>query len=206
MDGAFMKKRYITIILLVLCTVIMSTCAVLQADQRKLAEKLVRLHVVANSDSDFDQSVKLEVRDAVLEQAQEIMDGSEDPKAALLRCLPELKQAAEQRLSELDVQSPVRVTLAKELFPTRTYDTFRLPSGVYTALRVTIGEGQGHNWWCVVFPSLCMTASMDELEQAAEAAGFSETELRLITEADSGYVIKFKTLELLQKLKTILDF
>lgn len=201
-----MKKRYITIILLCICTVIMSTCAVLQADQRKLAEKLVRLHVVANSDSDFDQRVKLEVRDAVLEQAQTVMDGSTDPKAELQKNLPMLEQAAERRLSELNVQTPVRVTLAKELFPTRAYDTFRLPSGVYTALRVTIGEGQGHNWWCVVFPSLCMTASMDELEQAAETAGFSDAELRLITEADTGYTIKFKTIELLQKLKTILDF
>lgn len=91
--------------------------------------------------------------------------------------------------------------MAKELFPTREYETFSLPAGTYTALRVTIGEGEGHNWWCVVFPSICMSASMDEFEEAAETAGLTEGEIKLITEESDGYVLKFKSIELLEKLK-----
>ena len=91
--------------------------------------------------------------------------------------------------------------LGKEVFPTREYDTFKLPAGVYESLRVSIGEAEGHNWWCVVFPSICLTASMDELEQAAEAAGLTDSELLLITGESEGYVLKFKVLELLQQLK-----
>ena len=95
----------------------------------------------------------------------------------------------------------VTVSLKKELFPTRDYDTFSLPSGVYTALRVNIGQAQGHNWWCVVFPNLCMTASMEELEDAASVAGLSDGEVRLITEESEGYVLKFKSIEILQSIK-----
>lgn len=199
-----MKKRYITISCLLAVTCILLTCAALQRDRRALAEKLVRLHVVANSDSDFDQSVKLQVRDAVLERASTLMNGSTDPKAALRNGLPEIQAAAQSCLSGLRVEAPVTVTMGKELFPTRDYDTFSLPSGVYTSLRVIIGEGEGHNWWCVVFPSLCLPASMEDMKEAAETAGFSDAEIRLITEAGEGYVIKFKTLELLQKLKNFL--
>ena len=199
-----MKKRYITIFCMLAVTCIMLTCTALQRDRQALAEKLVRLHVVANSDSDYDQSVKLQVRDAVLERAAELMSGTAEPKDALRKGLPEIQAAAQACLTELRVEAPVTVTLGRELFPTRDYDTFSLPSGVYTALRVTIGKGEGHNWWCVVFPSLCMTASMEDLKEAAETAGFSSSEIRLITEAGEGYVIKFKVLELLQELKNFL--
>ena len=78
-------------------------------------------------------------------------------------------------------------------------------AGIYESLRVTIGEGEGHNWWCVVFPSICLTASMDELELAAQTAGFSDGEIRLITGADEGFVLKFRALELLQRLKALLE-
>ena len=119
--------------------------------------------------------------------------------------LDEIAQAAQTCLSELGEDAPVRVRLGKELFPTREYETFALPAGVYESLRVTIGEGEGHNWWCVVFPSICLTASMDELELAAQTAGFSDGEIRLITGADEGFVLKFRALELLQRLKALLE-
>ena len=199
-----MRKRYISVISLSLAAAIFIVCCCLQAEQRRLSEKLVRLHVVASSDSEYDQSVKLSVRDAVLDAATRLMDGSPDPKKALADGLPAIEQAARERLSLLGADAPVTVTLRNELFPTRNYETFSLPAGVYRSLRVTIGAGEGHNWWCVVFPSICLTASMDELEAAARTAGFSDSELRLITEEGEGYVLKFKTLELLQKLKNLL--
>ncbi len=181
------------------------TGTVLQSQQQRLAGKLIRLHVVANSDSDYDQAVKLQVRDAVLEKTSALLqNGQDNPKQAIAGGLEEIGAAAEQKLRQLGCDEPVRVTLGKEVFPTREYDTFTLPAGVYESLRVSIGEAGGHNWWCVVFPSICLTASMDELEQAAETAGLTQSELRLITGENEGVVLKFKTLELLQKLKQII--
>lgn len=95
----------------------------------------------------------------------------------------------------------VRVSFGDERFPTRYYDNFALPAGVYRSLRVTIGEGQGQNWWCVVFPSICFLATAAEMEEAAQVAGLTEGEIRLITEAQDRYALKFKSLELLQQIK-----
>lgn len=201
-----MKKRMICIFVLfaAVLTLTLSAAALLQRDQQRLAEKLIRLHVVARSDSAHDQAVKLAVRDAVLAEAERLTAGTAAPRAALAAGLDEIAHAAEQTLTALGEDAQVQVRLGKERFSTRVYDTFSLPAGVYESLRVTIGEGNGHNWWCVVFPSLCMTASMDELELAAEAAGFSDQELRLITGEGGGYVVRFKLLELLQQLKAAL--
>ena len=93
------------------------------------------------------------------------------------------------------------MSLGPELFPTRDYETFSLPAGRYTALRVTIGEGQGHNWWCVVYPALCLSASAGELEAAAQAAGLSDGEIALITGESGGYELKFKALEWLEQFQ-----
>lgn len=201
-----MKKRMICIFVLfaAVLTLTLSAAALLQRDQQRLAEKLIRLHVVARSDSAHDQAVKLAVRDAVLAETERLTAGTAAPRAELAAGLDEIAHAAEQTLTALGEDAQVQVRLGKERFSTRVYDTFSLPAGVYESLRVTIGEGNGHNWWCVVFPSLCMTASMDELELAAEAAGFSDQELRLITGEGGGYVVRFKLLELLQQLKAAL--
>lgn len=188
-----------------LFTVLMLLSALaLQAEQVRLSQKLIRLHVVAASDSAHDQAVKLSVRDAVLAQADTLMRGKQDARAALANGLDSLAQAAQTRLTELGEEKTVTVRLGKERFPTREYDTFALPAGVYESLRVTIGEGAGHNWWCVVFPSICLTASMDELELAAQTAGLTQGELRLITGEEKGFVLKFRALELLEKLKAFL--
>lgn len=182
--------------------VLMSVSAcVMQAQQARLSSKLIRLHVVAQSDSAHDQAIKLRVRDAVLARAEQLMEGAEDARAALEAGLPEIAQAAEETLLELGETRTVRVRLGKERFPTREYETFALPAGVYESLRVTIGEGKGHNWWCVVFPSICLTASMDEMELAAQVAGITDGELRLITGDTTDFRLKFRTLELLEKIK-----
>ena len=190
-----MKK---TMILCLLAALSVATCtaAVLQHQQQELSEKMVRLHVVANSDSEHDQQLKLLVRDAVIAYTQELPD-----KHMLPEVLGQIQMAAERCLREHGCQDQAVVTLKKERFPTRVYDNFALPSGVYTALRVTIGEGKGHNWWCVAFPSICFRATAADLEEAAVSAGFSKQEVNLITEDSGGYVLKFKTLEWLQTLK-----
>ena len=195
-----MKKRISALILIATLALGLLGCAVLQAGQRQLAAKLIRLHVVANSDSDEDQAVKLRVRDAVLQAAQPYVTGP-DAEGALAENLGALERAAAKSLRSLGREDAVSVALQNEAFPTRAYETFSLPAGVYRTLRVTIGAGAGHNWWCVVFPTLCTAASLDELETAAAAGGFSEGEVKLITGAEDGYVLKFRILELLEALK-----
>ena len=199
-----MKKRIIPLILTALCVLTLITGAVLARQQQTLSEKLVRLHVVANSDSDDDQAVKLRVRDAVLDMTQTILQDTDDPIAALGTHLAEIEQAAGEALRETGCALPVTVTLQNELFPRRDYDTFSLPAGVYRTLRVTIGAGEGHNWWCVVFPALCLPANAEDFEAACEAAGFTEGEISVLTEETSEIEVEFKTLELLGKLKKIL--
>lgn len=188
-----MKKTMIAV--LALLAALTATAAALQGEQQALAGKLVRLHVVANSDSEQDQALKLQVRDAVLEASEGLE--AEDLEAAL----PRLQAAAQACLREQGSGDPVTVSLGEERFPTRLYDNFALPAGVYRSLRVTIGAGEGHNWWCVAFPSICFRATAAEVQDAAVSAGFTEEEVRLITGDGGGYVLKFKALELLERLK-----
>ena len=179
-----------------LAAIAMCLCAVSQARQQQLAQKLIRLHVVANSDTAEDQRVKLLVRDAVLPATADVLEEETDPEEALQKGLPAIEQAANETLSRLGSGDTAKVSLRRELFPTRDYETFRLPAGVYRTLRVTIGTGEGHNWWCVVFPALCLPANAE--------AGFTDGEISALTE-DSGEIeVEFKTLELLGKLKKIL--
>lgn len=199
-----MKKRIISITLLLILVLTLSGAAIAQRQQQRLADKLVRLHVVARSDSHHDQAVKLQVRDAVLACTQPLLEQGGDARQILADHLPQIQAAAEQALLNAGEDPVVTVGLGKERFSTREYDSFSLPAGIYEALRVTIGTGEGRNWWCVVFPSLCLTASMAELEQAAQAAGLTEGEIRFITGDGPGFQLKFKTLELLEDLKAAL--
>ena len=188
-----MKKRIISLVLLGISVLTVTACAALQAQSQRMAEKIIRLHVVANSDSDADQSVKLCVRDAVLREAQRALSGASDAKQAILTDIPALEAAANAELRRQGSGDTACVSFRRELFPTRDYDTFSLPSGVYQSLRVTIGEGAGHNWWCVIFPPLCAQAA-GLSEQAVQA--LSDDDVRLVTESDGGYVVRFRLLEL----------
>lgn len=192
------KKVILALALALAATAIVATA--LLREQQALSEKLIRLHVVANSDSEADQAVKLQVRDAVLAVTEPLMEEAEDPYAALSDALPAIESAAADCLAALGVADPVAVTLGPESYPTRVYESFTLPAGQYTSLRVTIGAGEGHNWWCVVFPSICFAATSSGLEQAAATAGFSDGEVQLIMEPDT-YQLKFKAMEWVEQLR-----
>ena len=171
--------------------------------QQALADRVVRLHILANSDSEEDQALKLQVRDRVLDRAAEILTESADRAAAehaLRAALPELESLAADEIARRGYDYPVTAELADTAFPTREYDGFALPAGRYLALRLVIGAGEGHNWWCVVFPPLCTAVSSD-LAQTAMAAGLTEDDVQLITESESGYVLKFKSIELWESLR-----
>lgn len=175
--------------------------------QQNLADKVVRLHVLANSDSEEDQALKLLVRDRVLERTEELLESAPDRETAeaLLRSiLPELERLATEEIQANGYSYPASVELTETAFPTREYDGFTLPAGRYLALRVVIGQGAGKNWWCVVFPPLCTAASADVLASAL-AAGLSEDEIGLITEEDQGYILKFKAVEWWEQLREQVD-
>ena len=158
---------------------VLLTGALSLGEQTALSEKVVRLHVLANSDSQEDQELKLRVRDRVLAETEALLEASADRKDAeqrLTAALPELERLAAEEIAESGYDYPVSVRLEETAFPTRTYDDFTLPAGEYLALRVLIGAAEGQNWWCVVFPPLCAAASEDVAETAL-AAGLSEDQV-----------------------------
>ncbi|MDR1116653.1 MAG: stage II sporulation protein R [Oscillospiraceae bacterium] len=168
----------------------------LSLDQLALSRKLVRLHVIANSDTAEDQTLKLEVRDAVLDYVSSL---EEDSVECVARNLEGIETTALMKVRESGCDYPVAVLLGDERYDTRRYGEFSLPPGEYNSLRVVIGDGDGQNWWCVLFPPLCF-ATAEEFETSAEAAGLSEDEISLITGKDDGYVVRFKCVELFEKL------
>lgn len=194
------------VLLLFLAAFLASGAAALQTGQ-ELSDKVVRLHVLANSDSEEDQALKLKVRDRLLACAEPILAEASDRREAeaLLRDhLPELERVAAREIQAGGCDYAVAVKLEDTMFPTREYEGFTLPAGKYLALRVVIGAGEGRNWWCVVFPPLCAAAAA-EVPETALAAGFSSAQVGLITEENQGYVLKSKLVEFWRGLEGKLD-
>lgn len=191
-----MKKivKRISTLLLIAVVFWLGTVA---SDKAKLQDGLIRLHVVANSDSAEDQQLKLQVRDAITARLETVMAELPDIDAArayMQEHLPELEKIANEVLVSAGNGCRAVVTLAKEAFPAREYDTFTLPAGVYESLRVTIGSGEGKNWWCVVFPSLCISATADGFEDTAVSAGFSDSLAGALT-GKQEYRVRFFVLD-----------
>ena len=174
-------------------------------EQAALASRLIRLHVVAASDTPEDQARKLAVRDALLPEIAALTAGCADASeaaAALEEGLPALADAARRTLGSGE---GVTASLTRERFPQRDYETFSLPAGVYRALRIRLGAGQGHNWWCVAFPALCLPAAEPEADafaETAEAAGFFPEELALMRSDAPNVTLKFRLLDWLSALFT----
>ena len=169
-------------------------------------DRVIRLHVLAASDSERDQALKLTVRDEILKSAQTVLKNAKDRTEAeqLLRAaLPELEQVAEDTLAEAGAPNSVTVTLGQEAYPTREYEQLAFPAGEYLSLRVMIGEAQGQNWWCVLFPPLCLTAATEraETEAVCLSAGLTGEQYRMIADTDeTKYKLRFKILEVAQEL------
>lgn len=178
-------------------------CGILIADHQTLGQELIRLHVVADSNETDAQALKLQVRDAIVDSLQQAMADVadvEEAKAYLRAHLPQLQALANQVLSLAGSDLNAVVTLAEEAFPTREYDTFTLPAGVYESLRITIGEGAGKNWWCVVFPEFCIPATSEGVETVAAGSGFKEDLTAALT-GEEGYEIRFFFLDCLGKIE-----
>ena len=195
-------KKWELALLLGLCAAMLWGAWSMQR-QDALAQKMIRLHVIANSDSDADQALKLEVRDKVLDFTTTVLQRSADMEDAQVRLRKELTRIetiAQREIAAQGYDYPVTAQLASAEFPLKEYDGFSLPAGEYMALRLVIGEGAGQNWWCVVYPPLC-TAAATDMPETAIRAGLSGDDVSLITEEDVGYVLKFRSLELWEQLR-----
>ena len=193
-------KRHIKRIALVTMVVLCVGVWGLLTDSQALYDGILRLHVVGASDSTEDQAVKLRVRDAVLASLEDGLKDLTDLDAAVgyvEEMLPQVESAANRVLEAAGVDMTATVSLMEEAFPTREYDTFSLPAGIYKALRVVLGEGEGQNWWCVVFPKLCV-GTQEEFVETASIAGMEDT----LTETLEGeYEIRFWLLEKIGEVK-----
>lgn len=182
-----------------------------------LYNKIIRLHVLANSDSDADQSLKLKVRDGILETVAGLVGDTTDfdaAKAVLEANLDEISSAAQAVLAREGSAYSVKVTLTRENYPTRIYDGITLPAGVYTSLRVLIGAAEGHNWWCILFPQLCVNVAsktvsgteavnvgiVDDSDDKLLAAGLTPSQIKLITGDTPDVVVRFRLLEFIESI------
>ena len=176
----------------------------LDREQKALGEQVIRLHVIANSDSEYDQALKLAVRDRVLATAETLYPTQAtraESLEILSRNLPRLEAEGQCVVEEWGETDTVRAELTECWFPTKYYDGFALPAGEYTALRVVIGEGAGQNWWCVAFPPLCLGAVSETVEDAVASGSFTPSQGALMSGESGGYVLKFKSMELLGQFK-----
>ena len=196
------KRFYVAIVVLLILMMALSFLPV--HGEREIYDTVVRLHVLANSDSEADQALKLTVRDTVLAAAAPYLEGcSTQAEAidALTAHLSELESAAAETIIAEGYDYPVTVLLGEEDYPTRTYESCAFPAGTYVSLRVLIGEAEGQNWWCCLFPPLCLSAATAKQnnEDAFIQVGLTKDQYGIITETGkTKYKVRFKILEVLE--------
>ena len=196
------KRFYVAIVILLVTMMALSFLPV--HGEREVYDTVVRLHVLANSDSEDDQALKLKVRDGVLEAAAHLVEGcttQAEAVEALDAHLSELEAAASAVISSEGYDYPVTVLLGEEDYPTRTYESCAFPAGTYVSLRVLIGSGEGQNWWCCLFPPLCLSAATakQDNEDAFIQVGLTKDQYGIITETGkTKYKVRFKLLEVLE--------
>lgn len=196
---SFSGKIRISIAIGIVTAVIFSICSFAKTSE-EIRSDVLRLHVIANSDSSVDQNLKLRLRDYILEEGEDIFDGSVNVENAVKKIEPklaELEKSADTFVRNAGFDYDVKITLSNEYFTTRTYESVTLPAGKYLALRVVIGSGEGHNWWCVMFPPMCVPAAdkKDEIENV-----FTDKEIKLV-ESKPKYEPRFKVVEIYEQIR-----
>lgn len=180
---------FITLIICIVATVSFeSTC-------KDVREDILRLHIIANSDSASDQSLKLTVRDTLLQKSGELFGECDDilsAKALAATNLLSVQNIAQRCVYNQGYDYTVRVELGKSYFPTRLYENVTLPAGYYDAVKIIIGEGKGQNWWCVMFPCLCLPGAYKKQEQLSSV--LSDKEIALVL-SDPKYEVRFWLVE-----------
>ena len=162
----------------------------------EIYDSTVRLHVIANSDSEADQALKLKVRDEILKQMSSYnAKTKEEALRYIENDMDNLKKTAEECIKNQGYNNTVSIELGEENYPTRQYEDFTLPAGQYTSLQVIIGDGTGQNWWCVLYPPLCTSYAIEYDEDSVDV-GFTKEQYNFITGNDKEYKVKFKLLEM----------
>ncbi len=170
----------------------------------KISDSVVRLHILANSDSETDQNIKLAVRDALLKRNTELLTAgvnSENAESYFEASKEELQRTANRVLKENGFDYGAEIKLCREIYPTRVYGELTFPSGEYTSVKVVLGSGKGHNWWCVMFPPLCVPAAAGEVEENGEELSeyLTDTGESIVTSGEK-YKVKFKLLEWFEEI------
>ncbi len=198
------RYEKISILLLLFC-VTLSFMMIFVSEGFKAAntvrEECLRLHVLADTDSEADQSVKLKVRDAILEETGDMFISCASASEAVSKVYEkktEIKGIAESVLRENGFDYKAEIFIEEEYFGTRQYESVSLPAGNYTALKVVLGKGEGHNWWCVMFPPLCLPAVTEKNEDSVYGV-FGENGGDLVT-GKSGYMVKFRIVEIVESI------
>ena len=186
---------FLTLIICIIATVSFEN------DCKGIREDILRLHVIANSDEYYDQELKLKVRDALLISGEKVFSGSEDiitAEKSIAKQKDVLMYSAEETIKSLGFNYDVKIELARSYFPTRTYGELTLPAGYYKALRVIIGEGKGKNWWCIMFPPLCLPAATDNKEVIRDF--LTDNEMQIVT-SDPKFEVRFWLIEKYYQVK-----
>ena len=192
------KRRWIRAATLALVVCLTLSVCQLHGTCEGVRENVVRLHILANSDSAEDQALKLKVRDAVLAASADWQEIAATPVEALALAeerLPQLQAIAEETVAAEGYDYPVHAEVCRMYFTTRQYDAVTLPAGTYDAVRLSIGAGEGQNWWCVMYPPLCVGAATDRRQATAL---WSDSQRDLVEDGQR-YVVKFKVVEWVQK-------
>ena len=192
--GDLMKKALFIFVAVIAFLVINSYIP--SKDECEIYNSTVRIHVLANSDSEADQALKLKVRDKIVERMSTYNAKSKEEALEYIENdMDKLKEIAEECIKNEGFNNPVTVEIGEESYPTREYEDFSLPAGKYTSLRIIIGNGEGQNWWCVLYPPLCTSYAIEYDDDSVDV-GFTKEQYNFITGNEKEYKIKFKLLEM----------
>ena len=192
-----MKKFYLFVPVFLSVLIIVTSVTPIVNRCESISNKVFRLHIIANSNSDYDQNLKLKVRDSIINYSKDLYCNCNSLNEAIETTenhINDLINTAQATLAFYGCDYEVSALVSKEYFNVRKYDNFILPSGYYNCLKMTIGEGRGRNWWCVMFPSVCLSGCTDNFEGV-----LTEEEQKMIE--DKKYIVKFKTVEIYENLK-----
>lgn len=200
-----MKKIEWSVLIALVFTILFGSVTTFAAECSQIREDVLRLHILANSDSEEDQALKLKVRDRILLEMGDVFETPEtleDAKTAASKHLDEIREIAQQEVYDNGYDYPVHAELINMYFTTREYETFTLPAGMYDAVRITIGDAEGKNWWCVLYPPLCLPAAQSE-ETLEQALGEEETDL---VTRNPQYEVRFAVVEWFENLKQMFSW
>lgn len=183
-----------------LCAVFLSFTD-FNASCEDIRQNVLRLHIIANSDNTPDQALKLKIRDSILESSPDLFGGAEDLSSAVTAAedkLEEIEAIANKVILENGFSYSAKARIGDSFFETRVYDDFTLPAGYYKSLIIDVGKAQGKNWWCVIFPEICLPAASDDgLSKTVSSDGVR------IAENPNRYILRFRTVEIYEEIKNL---